>query len=67
MPIKRWHGWGAQCRQCGQFIDLTGDGVMAWQDKDQVKESLDLQQGDAVEWLITLACRCQQERTHAQA
>lgn len=57
MPIRRWHGWGAQCRHCKQFVDL-GD-VEAWTEREDVKISLGITLGDCIEEAITETCGCQ--------
>ena len=57
MPIVRWHGWGAKCRRCGQFIDL-GDGLEAYKERDHVRDSLDVMAGDTIDALIESACGC---------
>ena len=57
MPIVRWHGWAAKCRLCGKFVDL-GDGNVAWKERDEIKESLEIRPGDPVDEIIAWACGC---------
>ena len=59
MPILRWHGWGAKCRGCGSWVDLA-DGITAWEERDQVKISLDIAVGEtrSIEEIILEACGC---------
>jgi len=68
MPIKRWHGWGAQCRACGAWVELN-DGVIAWAEREQVKISLDVTNGErrSLEEIITEACGCVARRRVAHA
>lgn len=40
MPIKRWHGWGAVCKRCGKWVDISGEGHTAWESRDDVKDAL---------------------------
>lgn len=57
MPIRRWHGWGAWCRRCRQWVDL-GEGQEAYAQRADVKDTLGLTRGDSVEAAIQAACGC---------
>jgi hypothetical protein len=58
MPIRRWPGWCAVCRQCQKTVDL-GDGIVSLKGREEVKESLDLTSFGSIEAAITEACGCQ--------
>lgn len=57
MPIRRWHGWAAYCRMCGNVVDLDGGNMVAWEKKEDVKECLDIDR--SIEQAITDACGCE--------
>ena len=59
MPILRWHGWGAKCLACGDWIQLNNE-VTAWEERDQVKISLDVSiaETQTLEEIIHDACGC---------
>ena len=62
MPIRRWHGWGAQCRRCHSFINL---GEMeAWKEREHVTESLELLPGDVIEERIEEMCGCARRKSN---
>ena len=60
MPIRRWHGWGAQCHRCGEWVDL---GEMeACKEREHVKDSLEVRPGECIEDAIGEACGCQAKK-----
>ena len=56
MPIRRWHGWAAVCRRCGQPVDLDGEGALALESRATVKELLELPAYRTIEDAIESAC-----------
>jgi len=56
MPVKRWRGWAAVCRRCGQPVDLDGEGALALESKASVKELLELEAYRTIEEAIESAC-----------
>lgn len=62
MPIVRWAGWCAKCRKCGSEVVLL-DGVIALSEREHVKDSLGIEEGETIEEAITTNCGCQKKNT----
>jgi|GEM_PF-5544727 len=58
MPIRRWRGWAAYCLDCGQAVDLTGDGTVAFEKREEVKEMLSVDDYEGVDDAIRDVCGC---------
>ena len=67
MPIVRWYGWAAKCRRCKQLVKFDGDEILAYQDRNHVRDAVtDCQPGRVkIEESITEICGCQDHRKGA--
>lgn len=60
MPIKRWYGWCAVCKKCGNQVELNSSGEF-YKVKQDIKNVLKKEYSYKItlEERITEACGCE--------